>query len=96
MTAVSRLGDMSTGHSDWGPRASDSASGDVFANGIGIHRIGDHWPTHCNSIGACHDAVDAKGSSSVFANGKAVGRIGDDISCGDLIAAGSSNVFAGG
>lgn len=46
MPAVVRLGDMSAGHC-YPARANDSASPDVFVNGRGVHRQGDHWPTHC-------------------------------------------------
>jgi len=94
MPAISRLGDSSAGHDGYPPRANDEASPDVFVNGIAIHRIGDHWPTHCD-LTTCHDAVQSAGCSSVFANGKAVARIGDEISCSDIVAAGSPDVFAG-
>jgi uncharacterized Zn-binding protein involved in type VI secretion len=94
MPAVVRLGDQCTGHGAFPPRVNDSASGDVFANGIGVHRVGDHWVTHCAGI-PCHDSVQASGSSTVFANGKPVARIGDSIACGSANAAGSSTVFAG-
>lgn len=95
MPAASRLGDMSAGHGAFPARANDEGSGDVFINGVAAHRIGDHWPVHCDPL-TCHDGVQSKGSSTVFINGKAAARIGDDISCGDIIAQGSSNVFFGG
>lgn len=36
------------------------------------------------------------GSTKVFVEGKPVARIGDPIDCGDAVAVGSSNTFAGG
>lgn len=94
MPAISRLGDLTTGHDSFPPRPSDSASSDVFINGIGAVRIGDHFALHCNPF-TCHDGVESSGSSTVFINGRAAARIGDSISCGDIIAEGSQNVFAG-
>jgi len=94
MSAVTRLGDVCTGHGCFPPRVNDEASSNVFANGIGVHRAGDHWVTHCCGPD-CHDAVAAEGSSTVFVNGKAAVRIGDSISCGSVSAQGSPSVFFG-
>ncbi len=94
MPAVARLGDKCSGHGCFPPRANDSASSDVFVNGIGAHRVGDTWVEHtCNK--KTHDSTLSVGSSTVFVNGKAVGRIGDDVACGSVIAQGSPNVFSG-
>ena len=95
MPAVTRLGDECTGHGCFPPRVNDEASEDVFVNGIGVHRVGDHWVTHCCTI-ICHDAVAEEGSATVFVNGKGAGRVGDAISGCTSVAAGSPNVFAGG
>ena len=43
-----------------------------------------------------HAAGIASGSSTVKVNGKGCGRVGDSISGCTSVAAGSSNVFAGG
>lgn len=94
MPAVVRLGDQCTGHGCFPPRVNDSASGNVFINGIGAHRVGDHWVTHCCGI-PCHDSAMASGSGTVFVNGKALARVGDSVACGSAAAQGSSNVFAG-
>ena len=93
--AVCRKGDSSTGHSGFYPRPNDQGSSDVFINGIGAHRQCDHWVVHCNPTPVCHDGVLSGGSGTVFVNGKPLGRVGDDISCGDVVATGSPNVFAG-
>lgn len=94
MPAAVRLGDECTGHGCFGPRVNDSASENVFINGIGAHRVGDHWEVHCCGP-ICHDSEMAEGSSKVFINGMAAARIGDPIACGSLAAQGSSNVFFG-
>ncbi len=94
--AVCRLGDSSTGHGDFPPRSNDAGSPNVFINGKPAHRQGDHWVVHCNPRPTCHDGVLSGGSSTVFVNGKPLARVGDAISCGDRVAQGSPNVFAGG
>lgn len=94
MAAATRLGDICTGHGCFPPRPNDEASDNVFINGIGAHREGDHWVTHCCTI-VCHDAVAVEGSSTVFINGKAAVRIGDMLSCGSASAEGSPSVFFG-
>lgn len=97
MAGIVRLGDSSTGHPHCYPsRSNTEASGDVFINGKGAHRLGDAWAVH----GACpdhspHGGAASSGSASVFVNGKPICRIGDSISCGDTMATGSGNVFAG-
>lgn len=93
MPAVCRLGDGGSGHDVFAPRVNDTASSDVFINGKGAHRKGDHWVPH--SYGSTHDGVLSSGSSTVFVNGKALGRIGDSISCGSVVVEGSGNVFSG-
>jgi len=95
MPGVTRLGDKCTGHGGWPARANDSASPNVFVNGIAVHREGDHWVTHCDPNPSCHDSTLASGSGTVFINGKQCGRIGDPVACGSKVAQGSGNVFAG-
>jgi uncharacterized Zn-binding protein involved in type VI secretion len=96
MPAAVRLGDSCTGHGPFPPRANDSASSNVFINGRGAHRIGDHWVMHCDPLPSCHDGSAATGSSSVFVNGRALCRVGDQVSCGSAMASGSPNVFVNG
>ena len=95
MPAVTRLGDSCTGHGAFPPRASTSASGDVFINGIAAHRQGDSWATHCDPQPSCHVSTLATGSSTVYVNGKQLGRVGDPVACGSSVASGSGDVFAG-
>lgn len=98
MPGVCRLGDMSVGHGCWPSRENDQASANVFINGLGGHRQGDHWVTHCCGP-ACHDGYLARGSATVFVNGLTLGRIGDPIEGGcneaDFVKGGSADVFAG-
>lgn len=89
-----RLGDLSMGHC-FPPRPNVGASGNVFINGRGAHRVTDPWPVHCCGS-SCHSSISVAGSTSVFVNGLSQMRIGDVLSCGELAAAGSPNVFAGG
>lgn len=94
MPGVTLLSDLCSGHDCFSPRVSDTASSDVFVEGRGIHRQGDHWIVHICKKNT-HDSVLAVGSSSVFVNGLGCGRIGDAIECGSIVATGSSTVFAG-
>ena len=75
-------------------------SGTVFVNGIGVSRQGDNNTSHLlpPNVPPCpaHSAPIASGSSTVFVNGKGIGRVGDSIAGCTSVAAGSSNVFAGG
>ena len=95
MPAVHRLGDVCTGHGCFGSRTNNSASPNVFVNGIPAHRQGDGWNSHCCGI-PCHGSSLAAGSSTVFCNGLQLARIGDPVACGSACASGSGNVFAGG
>lgn len=91
MPAIVRLGDRCTGHGGYPSRPNIQASGNVFANGIGVHRVGDAWRYHCNI--SCHNGTMEQGSNNVFVNGVAVARIGDRVNCGSSAAEGSSNIF---
>lgn len=94
MPAVTRIGDATVGH-DWLPTVSDSGSPTVFANNIGVVRVGDHYVTHSLPYPpiAPHDSVSAQGSETVFAENFSVTRIGDETSCSDIVAEGSPTVF---
>lgn len=96
MPAVTRLGDLGTGHGAFPPRTSTSGSPNVFVNGIAVHRQGDSWAVHCDPTLACHGGTLAAGSATVFVNGLPIGRVDDPVDCGSLVASGSGNVFAGG
>ena len=98
MPAATRIGDADVAHCSGMTRAQGSP--DVFVNGIAWSRQGDVNTTHLlpPNIPPCpsHAAGIASGSSTVKVNTKGAGRIGDGISGCTSVAAGSSNVFAGG
>ena len=96
MPAVTRVGDADAAHCSGMVRAQ--GSGNVFVNGIALSRQGDSNTTHLLPGSPCpaHSAPIASGSSTVKVNGKGAGRIGDALSGCTSVAAGSSNVFAGG
>lgn len=96
MPAVTRIGDADVVHCSGMTRAQ--GSGDVFCNGIPVSRQGDNNTVHLLPGAPCpaHAAPIAVGSTTVFVNGRGCGRIGDAISGCTSVAAGSSNVFAGG
>jgi len=90
---AARLGDLCTGHGCWPPRANSQASGTVFINGRGAHRVADAWLPHtCPTIPETHSSVLAQGSPTVFVEGRALGRIGDAVACGSAVATGSPDV----
>lgn len=96
MPASVRLGDICSGHGCWPPRPNCGASGDVFVNGLGQHRVGDPWEPHtCPPIPETHAGNAASGSATVFVNGRAACRIGDAVDCGSTMATGSPDVFIG-
>ena len=96
MPAVTRIGDADAAHCSGMTRAV--GSGNVFVNGIGVSRQGDNNTGHKLPGVPCpsHSAPIASGSSTVKVNGVGWGRVGDGISGCTSVAAGSSNVFAGG
>ena len=98
MPAVTRIGDADVAHCSGMTRAAGSSK--VFADGIAISRQGDNNTSHLlpPNVPPCasHAAPIASGSSTVKVNGKDCGRVGDGITGCTSVAAGSTNVFAGG
>ena len=96
MPAVTRIGDADVTHCSAMTRAQGSSN--VKVNGIGVSRQGDVNTTHLLPGTPCptHAKHITTGSSTVKVNGKGCGRVGDGISDCTSVAAGSSNVFAGG
>lgn len=70
-------------------------SGDVFADGIGVVRLGDMVKLHARPPCVPDTSVCTKASTTVFANGKGVARIGDQYTSDNIITSGSSSVFIG-
>lgn len=94
MPAVCRLADKSTSDPcDAPPRPNNQSSTNVFANGKGVHRLGDSWEPHSCPGAPPHGSTTTSGSPNVFVNSKAAARVTDSIGCGSIIAEGSPNVF---
>ena len=94
MPKIVRKTDVCSGHSCFPPRASASASGDVFANGIAVERNGDALQSH-----SCPPPAHGGswvGGSSVYVNGKAIQKEGSPIDCGSVGAQTSPDVTADG
>lgn len=96
MPALTRVGDLNTGHDACPPVDLASGSSNVFVNGKAAGRVGDPYNPHGCQVHAPHSGVIASGSGSVFINGIPAGRIGDSVSCGGSVAEGSPDVFVGG
>jgi uncharacterized Zn-binding protein involved in type VI secretion len=96
MAAVTRIGDADVTHCSGMTRAAGSSND--FANGFGVSRQGDTNTGHLLPGAPCpsHAAPITTGSTTVFVNGKGCGRVGDGITSCTSVAAGSSDVFAGG
>tara|TARA_Y100000310_G_scaffold319281_1_gene374384 strand:+ start:2418 stop:2714 length:297 start_codon:yes stop_codon:yes gene_type:complete len=98
MPAATREGDADVPHCS--AMVRDGHSPDVFVNSIGWSRQGDNNTSHLKppNVPPCsgHAAPITTGSTTVFVNGKGAGRIGDAVTACTSVAAGSSNVFAGG
>ena len=95
---IARIGDKTTGHGPYLPRASTGGSGDVFVNNIGVNRVGDTWAPHNGVPTGQHSGetgITDSGSATVFVNNKPLARIGDNVDGADQIAGGSSDTFAG-
>lgn len=94
MPKVSRVTDIASGHGCFPPSPAVAGSGDVFVNGLAVHRKGDAVAPHGCPNCPPHPRSTSGGSPSVFVNGKAVVRVGDGVGCGGSLSAGSANVFA--
>lgn len=95
MPEVALLGCLCSGHGCYPPRPNITASPNVYIEGIAVHRQSDMWASHCCDSN-CHGGTTVSGSSKVYINGLQVARIGDPVSCGSVIAEGSSKVICGG
>ncbi len=94
MPAVTRLGDLCTGHDGYPPRPSITASSKVFASGKGVVCVSDAYAVHCRGS-SCHPGTAQQGSLKVFASGKQKMRVGDPINCGSFVAQGTPKVLIG-
>ena len=97
MAAVSRLGDVSTGHGCFPPTTCTGAnSSKTYINGILVQVLGSSYAPHTCGPDTHSGIVSSSGSSNTFIEGFAAVRIGDALNCGDAVATGSSDTFIGG
>lgn len=82
-----------TGHGSVPPTKCIASASTVFINGIPALLNGDDIIPHAAPGSTPHGGKVMASTSKVFIEGKPAAMIGDPISCGDTIAAGSSNVF---
>lgn len=98
MPAVSRIGDMSTGHDCFAPTSLISTPvSKTYFNGKLVSVVDNeclHAPHTCGlTTHTGETRSPSSGASKTFIEGKPAARIGDNIACGDAIAEGSSNSF---
>lgn len=104
MKGCTYFGALSTGHICYPPTALTTptgvtTTGPVFVNFLPAGRLGDLFAQHACPCSNCPPPhlirPISSGPSNVYFNFRPPGRIGDLIGCGDRIAQGSFNVFAG-
>lgn len=69
-------------------------SSNVFANSIGVVRLGDEMVPHNGPGCGTHAPPLSRGSPNVFANNRAIGRKGDPYGRDHILLTGSPTVFA--
>ena len=95
MPAVHRRTDLTTGHDCWVPTIPQTWSADVFANNLNVVRRTDEIVPHtCPAIPETHGSTYS-GTSTVYVNNRAIQVVGSPVACGDGVAQGSPDVFAG-
>jgi uncharacterized Zn-binding protein involved in type VI secretion len=99
MKGCTFVGALSTGHICYPPTALTQGSPNVRVNFSLAGRLGDLFAPHACPCSNCPPPhlirPISQGPSNVYFNFRPPGRIGDMIGCGDTIAQGSFNVFAG-
>lgn len=96
MPAATRQGDLCTGHDSCPAVPLVEHSPNVFINGKGAGRLGDHYTAHGCVTHPSHQDSIAGGSFSVFINGIPAARVGDPVTLGGAVQSGSGDVFIGG
>ena len=93
--AITRKGDISTGHDACAPVPWVSAiASSVFANGKAFGILGTQGSSHGCISHSSHPPTIISCSGTVFATGKGVARKNDPCNCGDKVNQVSSDVFA--
>ena len=98
MPSTCRTTDSVTIHECGVTPTADSASGDVYIEGLAAHRATDTNTSHpavpASSGCTPHVTTLSSGAPDVFVNGLALARIGDGYGCGITLTSGASTVFA--
>ncbi|AXH70746.1 PAAR repeat-containing protein [Vibrio phage BONAISHI] len=94
---ASRGPEGTTGHGCWPPTIINGNASTVFINSMPAMKVGAPTIPHTCVVPKhpTHGSALVGGSGTVFVEKIPLGRIGDPIGCGEAIASGSSNVFAG-
>lgn len=87
MPAVTRKGDVCTGHSCFPSRPSVQGEPRFIVSGREAHLQSHAWASHCCGP-PCHGSVLAAGSARFTVKGLQLGRIGDPVACGSAVATG--------
>lgn len=90
MPAITRKGDLCTGHPPYAPRAAIQGEASFTVAGKEVHLAGHSWAPHP------HPGKLASGATGFTVKGKAVGRVGDPIDCGSKVATGEGSFTVGG
>jgi len=88
---IGRISEICSGHQCYPPSIAISASSNVFAELLPVHRVGDSYIPHCCL--SCHGITTARGSSSVYVNGRPSAHIGAMASCSSVMITGASTVW---
>ncbi len=98
MPAVSRIGDMSTGHGGFPPTAMITTPvAKTYFNGKFPGVVDEQCKFAAHSlVNTVHNSdirYPSSGASKTYIEGKLAARIGDNLNDGDAIAEGSPNSF---
>jgi uncharacterized Zn-binding protein involved in type VI secretion len=98
MPAVSRVGDLSTGHDCFPPtNLITTPVAKTYFNGNLAAVVNSNCKFAAHTCGETTHNTDIRiptsGASKTYIEGNKAARIGDNIQCGDAIAEGSPNSF---
>lgn len=89
---AARVTDLGTGHGCWPPNPIIEGASTVFINSKPAALLGSKLATHC-CLFSCHDGfITGNCSPNVLVEGKPLARVTSEVSCGEFIMTGSSNV----
>ena len=92
MASAAVIGSKTAGRCSAPPTVINSGSSNVFVNGTAMAFVGSGIVPHARPRESPHGGSVSGGASTVFVNGKPAAMVGSPISCGDVVASGSTNV----